>query len=214
MWYGSDGNNIEVYALAEDRRTLITQYEPPEFESTVYAESSTCDDEGYCGSTVVLNDTELDSWRGVNILVFDRDGRFSSYAWYDTHGNDAYRSPAMSLDGSGHPTLGPEQTCTDCAQTYARNHLQTIPEGSYIVIVGDDQPGQVMPSLEAEYERMGAEFSYDDTLEYRDSWILVSQKTTNAATDEYELVFERHAPRGSQSGVGKVTAYFFAPHEE
>ena len=224
MWFGSEGEDIQVLAKAgPNRQTFLTKHESPEFKSTVYAESSTCDDvdvngdganENYCGSKVVLNGTDISSQHGANILVFDSQGRFHSYANYDTHNNNEYRPPTYSLASDGTPDMNAEKSCSGCVNDRALSHLQTVPENHYILIVGDGQPGQVQSSLEDEYKRMGAEFSNDNTLEYHDSWIIASQKTDNDGTDEYDKLFEEHAPRGDQSGVPFVKAHFYAPHDD
>jgi len=143
--------------------------------------------------------------------VFDNQGRFRSYAHYNTDSKNQYRPPAFNLDAQGRPDMNPEQNCNGCADERAIDHIQTLPTDSYVLLVGHSQPGAVDASLEAEYERMGADFSGDDTLETNDSWILATEKTADANPDEYQAIFERHAPRGDQSETKSVTGYLYTP---
>lgn len=185
--------------------------------TAVWAESSTCDSPGYCGSTVFLNYSEIDSGRGVNVLVLDaQNGTFVSYAWYDTHSLDRYQAPTYTLNANGEPDMSSTTSCTDCVNDELLNHLNSIQDGRYVILIGDDQPGRrwgdssrgINDAVEQKYKSMGAEFGGQTHLQYRDSWILATE------TGEPGKIFEKHAPNGSTSGVAAVNESFFTPYDE
>ena len=224
---GRDGEDIEVWALKKGQRSYVSKYSVPNYQTGLYLESSTCDDvdedgdgtiDSYCGSTIHYNGTEIWTERGVTIIVLQPDGTFYSHAWYATHNQSQYRPPTYSLAADGTPDMQAKQSCSDCVNPRVVNHLSNVPDNYHVILVGSGQPGRdsnypsgsagsgINENVEQEYEALGGRFSGDDVLEYRDSWILVSENGDRR-------VFERHAPRGDQSGVAEVTAYFFAGRE-
>jgi len=205
---GPTQSQINVFSEKNGNRVFISQYKPQSFKTSVFMSSSTCDPVGSCSSTVILNETQIFSDRGVNILTLDEGGSFHSYAWFNTDTNNEYKTPAGSLKSDGTADLGPTRTCSNCAQTRAQNHISSIPDNHYVLIVGDGQPGDIDTELNNLYRTVGGEFSGDNRLESNDSWIIVSKKQDSG---QYRVIFEKHAPRGDQSGISKVEGYFIAP---
>lgn len=219
------GRNAEltIYGQADGQRTVLRSHEFDNFKTSLWMESSTCDDvdvdgdgtsESYCGSTVEFNNSEIFSARGVNIMVLDEQGEFVSYAWYDTHSLDRYRAPTYTLDSNGEPDMPSTTSCTDCVNSKVVDHLDSIEDGHYVVLVGDDQPGRnegtsssgINDVVEDKYRALGADFGGNATLGYRDNWLLVAQKGDGK-------ILEQWAERGRESGVPYVNDSFYAPYK-
>ena len=220
LWYG-DNAELTVLAEKDGERGVVTSHSlsSSDYETAVYMESSTCDDPGYCGSKVVVNGVEFFSGRGINILELDENGEFVSYNAYDTHDGDRHGDVYTSWDGESSISSGDlnwgyrcDDTSNDCADDELMNHLNSIPEGHYILIIGDDQPGSkregdtdyqyLTEPPESTFADWGADFGGQPHLYYRDNWLMVVEKGDG-------VIFERHERRGSISGIAHVSGWFY-----
>lgn len=229
MSFGSEGSPITVIAQAKDgRETFLSRYTPPKFKSSVYARSHSGDSPSPATGPIVFNGSSLVSETGVTILSFGKSGKFKSHAWYNTDSNNRYRPETRSLDSNDKPDVNSKQSCSGCSQNYALSHIENIggplsltngeSRTRYVMIIGQDQPGDVKDSLNRKYREMGAEFSYDNEIQSGDSWILLTKKTVSkesgSVSTSYEPVFEKHKPPTSISGNDSVAAYFYAPLDD
>lgn len=214
MWFGPQQSDISVIAVGSDsEETFITKFESPNFNSSVYARSQSCD--STCGASLVLNSTgsTIPTGPGLNILVFDENGYFEQHAYYDVTSSGQYRPVTYSLDGSGRPDVNSLTSCSDCSGN-AVGFFDGIGAGKYILVVGGGDYENIPDDLQTVFNSFGAQYNNDNELERYDSWIVATQKTCDSACpeDEYSLIFEEHAPY--QSGEFSVEGYFYAPQDE
>lgn len=227
LWYG-DNAELTVLAEKDGDRGVVTSHSlsSSDYENAVYMESSTCDDPGYCGAKVVVNDIEFFTGRGINVLELDSNGEFVSYNAYDTHNRTRHGDVYTNWDGESSITaddINWEYRCSayynsdwdtdgNCANEALMDHLNSIPDGHYVLVIGDDQPGSKQEGgsdyeyldepPESTFADWGADFGGQPHIYYRDNWLMVVEKGDG-------VIFERHERRGDISGIGHVSGWFY-----
>ncbi|WP_048075033.1 type IV pilin N-terminal domain-containing protein [Haloquadratum walsbyi] len=204
---GQDTEVIDRFYFSKTAATLVEM------------KSSTCDSPGTCSATIHVDGIPIkEVSSGINILIVDESGAVTEYATGDTHTNSQFKTYFIADETRSTNKCG--NSCGDEIQQFIETNAE---ETDDILLIGGGQPGRnirdpsdgINAELEEFYRDLGGQFSGDLNLEENDSWILVTTKSDSSNSNaqlsyEYIPQFERHTPRGKQSGIGNVTAVYLA----